>query len=97
MHLLALEQKFDLDWIKIVHDDPCAPREVYVDREYTHPRVDFSYRGKRYFAYIPVKIKVDTHSNLWHTRVTHSEDYSAMEESLLELLTKFVEDNGYQN
>lgn len=98
----ALEITFGLDWIKISHNmyDPLAPYETRVDeyngrsieRTFYSPRVDFSYKGKKRFCYIPVKIKVGTGHILWCRYIRHREDYQQMDEALCEMLTEFLED-----
>lgn len=99
----ALEIRFGLDWIKISHDiyDTLAPYETRVDeyngscieRTFHCPRVDFSYKGKKHFCYVPVKIKVAKGRVLWITYTRHSEDYQQMDEVLCEMLTEFVKEN----
>lgn len=102
-HEKALEVRFGLDWIKISQDtyDPLAPYETrhdayngrYVERTFYCPRVDFSYKGKKHFCYVPVKIKVDKGRMLWNTYTRHSEDFQQMEEALCEMLSEFVKEN----
>ena len=103
-HEMALKARFGLDWIKISQDshDPSAPYETrvdelngsYVERIFYCPRVDFSYKGRRHFCYVPIKTTIDKGRVLWHTYARHSEDYKQMEEALCEILTQFVEDEG---
>ena len=102
-HEKALKVRFVLDWVKISQDtyDPVAPYETrhdkcngrYVEKTFYCPRVEFSYKGRRHFCYVPVKIKVDNVYSLFYNYTMHSEDLQQMEEALCEILTQFVEEN----
>jgi hypothetical protein len=99
----ALEVRFDLDWIKISQDiyDPLAPYETrhdecngrYIVRTFYCPRVDFSYKDKRHFCYVPIKLVVDSGTILFYNYTRHKEDFRQMEEALCEMLSVFVKEN----
>lgn len=92
-----LAVKYGLDWIKVSNhaiDDlspsvSCTDRNLFADveREFTSPKVEFSYRGKRYFGYILVYTVVE-HNNFGESIHHYNDD--KMIESLHIMITDFL-------
>ena len=106
MDLQVLAVMFGLDYIRITDpmdtfENPNLVETRYdtvnhnrLKREFTCPRVDFSYKGKRYFGYVPVSTQISTYDSWMISRRTHVLDDEVMIQDLKKMIQDCIKENS---
>jgi len=102
MNFQPLAAMFNLDYIRITHpfdamDNPSLLEIRYDEfnsketrREFICPRVDFSYKGKRYFGFVPVSTRIEVFDSWSVSRRTNVLNEDEMMQNLIKMIQSRV-------